>query len=172
MPVFFLTNSIIYFVGVFHLKNKNIFCFEKSKLLCPGNINTIFLGKTGILYESNFEINGYHPVYINSHRQNSISYMTYTSNQCKEMNTQLLKYYRNYLYQKQNNKDLDKKNLITYKTSQESKNETIIVTDTIFLECLLSCNNIEKYILIFNAIGSTEKILIAICNVFLISNII
>ncbi len=140
MPVFFLTNSIIYFVGVFHLKNQNIFCFEKSKLLSPGNIDTIFLGKTGILCESEFQINGYHPVHMNSYRQNSISYTTYTPNQCKEMNTQLLNYYRNYLYQKQNNANEDKKKLITYKTNQES-NECI----TLFLECLLSCNNIEKY---------------------------
>ena len=91
MPVFFLTNSIIYFVGIIHLKNENIFCFEKSKLVSPSNIDTIFIGKTGILCESEFEINGYHPIHINPHSKNCISYRTYTTYQCKEMNSQLLK---------------------------------------------------------------------------------
>ena len=139
MPVYFLTNSIIYFVGVFHLKRKKIFCFEKSKLISPGNIDTIFLSKTGILCESNFKINGYHPFHVNPHRPNLISYVTYTSNQCKEMNTQLLKYYKTFLFKKQNY-NLTRKKLKTYKINQES-NECI----TLFLECLLSCNNIEKY---------------------------
>jgi magnesium-transporting ATPase (P-type) len=139
MPVYFLTNSIIYFVGVFHLKRKKIFCFEKSKLISPGNIDTIFLSKTGILCESNFKINGYHPFHMNPHRPNVISYVTYTSNQCKEMNTQLLKFYKSFLFKKQND-NLTRKKLKTYKMNQES-NECI----TLFLECLLSCNNIEKY---------------------------
>ena len=151
MPVYFLTNSIIYFIGIFHLKKENIFCFEKSKLTTPSNINTIFFGKTGILCENNYEINGYHPIYISSHRTNNISYRTYNSNQYKEMNSQLLKYYKNYLYKCQNDSfnpdfnprhalrvDLSKYNI--NKTNHES-NECI----TMFLECLLSCNNVEKY---------------------------
>ena len=151
MPVFFVTNSIIYFIGIFHLKNENIFCFEKSKLTSPSNINTIFFGKTGILCENNYEINGYHPISINTHRSNSIGYRTYKSNQYKEMNSQLLKYYKDYLFKCQNNTfnqdfnprhalrvDLNKYNI--NKTIQES-NECI----TLFLECLLSCNNVEKY---------------------------
>ena len=149
MPVFFLTNSIIYFMGIYHLKNENILCFEKSKLTSPSNIDTIFFGKTGILCENNFEINGYHPIYINSHRTNNICYRTYKISQSKEMNSQLLKYYKEYLYKCQNNNlnpdfnprqalRVEKNNL--KKTNQEA-NECI----TLFLECLLSCNNIEKY---------------------------
>ncbi len=56
MPVFFLTNSIIYFIGLFHLKNEKIFCFEKSRLTTPSNIDTIFFGKTDILCDNTFEI--------------------------------------------------------------------------------------------------------------------
>ena len=102
MPVYFITNSIIYFMGIFHLKNENIFCFEKSKLISPSRIDTIFFSKTGILCENNFEINGYHPIYINPHRTNSISYRTYKENQYKEMNSQLLKYYKGYLDKRRN----------------------------------------------------------------------
>ena len=151
MPVFFLTNSIIYFVGIIHLKNENIFCFEKSKLVSPSNIDTIFIGKTGILCESEFEINGYHPIHINPHSKNCISYRTYTTYQCKEMNSQLLKYYKDYLYKIHNNyinQDfnprhevrIDRNQFNINKMNQES-NQCI----TLFLECLLSCNNIEKY---------------------------
>ena len=100
MPVFFLTNSIIYFVGIFHLKKEKIFCFEKSKLVTPGKIDTIFIGKTGILCENYFEIKGYHPIHINQGKLNNISYITYSPNQCKEMNSQLLKHYQNYLLKK------------------------------------------------------------------------
>ena len=150
MPVFFLTNSIIYFIGLFHLKNEKIFCFEKSRLTTPSNIDTIFFGKTDILCDNTFEINGYHPIYVNPHRTNSISFRTYKINQSKEMNSQLLKYYKDYLHKCQNNTlnpDFNirqeirvEKNQINNKINQES-NECI----TLFLECLLSCNNIEKY---------------------------
>ena len=66
------------------------------------------------------------------------------------MNSQLLKYYKDYLHKCQNNTlnpDFNirqeirvEKNQINNKINQES-NECI----TLFLECLLSCNNIEKY---------------------------
>ena len=151
MPVYFLTNSIIYFLGVFHLKKENIFCFEKSKLTTPSNINTIFFGKTGILCENNFEINGYHPIYINSYRTNNISYRTYNSNQNKEMNSQLLKYYKNYLYKCQNNssdQDFNPRHALRVDLNKYSINKNIHESNeciTMFLECLLSCNNLEKY---------------------------
>ena len=151
MPVFFLTNSIIYYMGIIHLKNENIFCFEKSKLTVPCNINTIFFGKTGILCENNFEINGYHPIYISQHRTNNLSYKTYNINQSKEMNSKLLNYYKDYLLKCTNNAlnqnfiprqtiSRDKTQYNINKINQES-NECM----TLFLECLLSCNNIEKY---------------------------
>ena len=149
MPVYFLTNSIIYFIGIYHLKKENILCFEKSKLTSPSNIDTIFFGKTGILCENNFEINGYHPIYINSHRSNNICYRTYRINQSKEMNSTLLKYYKEYLYKCQNNNlnpDFNPRQALrveksNYKKTNQEASECI----TLFLECLLSCNNIEKY---------------------------
>ena len=134
MPVLFITNSIIYYIGIFHLKNENIFCFEKSKILIPGNIDTIFFGKTGILCESDYEINAFHPIHKN-HQKSLIGYKTYNLNQCKEMNSQLLKYYKNFLNK---GKYETKKNI---NKAYLASNECV----TVFLECLLSCNNIEKF---------------------------
>ena len=151
MPVYFLTNSIIYFIGLFHLKSENIFCFEKSKLTVPSKINTIFFGKTGILCENSYEINGYHPIYINSHRGNSISFRTYKSTQYKEMNSQLLNYYKEYLFKCQNNSfnlDFNPRHGLRGDINHYSSNKNNTESNeciTLFLECLLSCNNIEKY---------------------------
>ena len=135
MPVFFITNSIIYYMGIFHLKNENIFCFEKSKIIIPGNIDTIFFGKTGILCESDYEINAFHPIHKNHQRSNLISYRAYNINQCKEMNSELLKYYNNYLNK---GKYETKKNI---NKAYLASNECV----TLLLKCLLSCNNIEKF---------------------------
>ena len=149
MPVYFITNSIIYFIGLFHLKNENIYCFDKSKLICPSKINTIFFSKTGILCDNNFEINGFHPIYINPHRANSISYKTYKENQYKEMNLQLLKYYKQYLEQNnRHNQDSNLRHALRMEYNKFNKdriNKESYECTTIFLECLLSCNNIEKY---------------------------
>ena len=151
MPGYFLTNSIILILGVYHLKKENIHCFEKSKLLSSSTIDTIFFSKTGTLCENNFEINGYHPIYINPHKSNNISYRTYKFSQYKEMNSQLLQYYKNYLYRVQNNSSnyefnlrhglkFEHNRLTLDKINKESYQYT-----TLFLECLLTCNNIEKF---------------------------
>ena len=149
MPVYFITNSIIYFIGIFQLKKENIFCFEKSKLLCSSRINTIFFGKTGILCENNFSINGYHPIYINPSRINNITYRTYKEHQYKEMNSQLLKFYKNYLNQnKLYNQDLNLRHALRvehHKLTIDKVYKESCEYTTIFLECLLSCHNIEKY---------------------------
>ena len=109
MPVYFLTNSVIYIVSIIHLKKENnIICFDKSKLLCSSTINTIFFSKTGTLCENNFEIDSFHPTYITSYKSNNISYKTFKAEQHKEINLQLLQYYKDYLYKTQiNNQDFD-----------------------------------------------------------------
>ena len=150
MPVYFITNSLIYLIGLFHLKNENISCFEKSKIKSPSRINTIFFSKTGILCETKFEINAYHPFYRNSYKSNIVSYRTYKFNQSKEMNSQLLKYYKHYL--KRNDpfsKDFNLRQALTMNTNKKFYHDKMgkeaYEYTTIFLECLLSCNNIEKY---------------------------
>ena len=151
MPVFFLTNSIIIIIGLHHLTKEKIYGFEKSKVLNSYSIDTIFFCKTGTLSDSNIEINCLHPVYINPHKSNSITYKTYKLNQCKEMNSQLVKYYKDYLFKTQNNilsqnfnlrqgLKVDLNQLNVNKINKEAYECT-----TLFIECLLSCNNLEKY---------------------------
>ena len=149
MPVYFLTNSVIYIVSIIHLKKENnIICFDKSKLLYSSTINTIFFSKTGTLCENNFEINSFHPTYITSYKSNNVSYRTLKAEQHKEINIQLLQYYKDYLYKTQiNNQDFDVRH--PFRGDIKKLNNFTINKDTskytcLFFECLLSCNNIEK----------------------------
>ena len=153
MPVYFFTHSIILILSLHKLKNNNnIICFDKSRLLHSYNIKTIFFGKTNILCENKFEITSYNPVNINIQKSYSINFRNYNENQCKEMNIQLLKYYKEYILKfkydtanvknnngirgsliVKNNEIIEKK--ILYQTYQYT---------ALFLECLLSCNNLER----------------------------
>ena len=148
MTTYFLISSIIYITSIIHLKNENIICFDKSKLICSSTINTIFFGKTGTLCENDFEINGYHPIYKNSHKSNNMTYKTFKFEQSKELNSQLFQYYKDYLYKKQiNNQNFDTNH--PFKGDIKKTNNDKIMKGAskyvcLFLECLLSCNNIEK----------------------------
>ena len=144
MPMYFLLHSIIIFFGIINLKKENIYTFDKSKILNSSSIDILFLSKTGTLCEDKFEVNGYHPVNINHYNSSNLGFITYYANQNKELNLQLVNYYKNYL-NKQNGygnnkaeKDIKNQNIekIKIKCSEYS---------TLFLECLLSCNNLEKY---------------------------
>ena len=149
MPMFYLINSISILLGIGHLKKENIFIFEKSKLLCSSNIDTVFIGKTGTLCEDKFEINGYHPISVNHHNINNLGFRTYNINQNKELNMQLVKYYKDYL-----NNNINEYCKISYKKdskfdsnkcSIEKATQKCCEYSTLFLESLLSCNNLDKY---------------------------
>ena len=150
MPVFYVTKTIIIMISIINLKNKNIFCFDKSRLLKASTINTIFFGKTGTLCEDNFEIYGYHPIYVNPHRSNKITYTTFKLSQSKEMNSQLLNYYKYYLCKSQNNNNRNDANLrhgfkLDNNLYKEKINKEFYEYTALFIECMLSCNNLEKY---------------------------
>ena len=148
MPMYYLFNSVIILFGIINLKNENIYTFEKSKILSASKIDTLFIGKTGTLCEDKFEINSFHPIFFNHHNLNNLGFRTYNINQNKELNLQLQKYYKEYLNNineipntnnKNNSKnELDKNNL-------EKVNHKCYEYTTLFLETLLSCNNLEKY---------------------------
>ena len=147
MPMYYLINSIIILLCIIKLKRENIFTFEKSKILYSSTIDTLFISKTGTLCEGKFEINGYHPIYTNHHNSNSLSFRTYNINQNKEINLQLVKYYKDYI-----NKMREKSNISNNSIMFDYNNFTTEKTNlkcyeysTLFLECLLSCNNLEKY---------------------------
>ena len=152
MPVYYITNSIIIISSVIRLKSENIFCYDKSRLLNnAGKIDTIVFSKTGTLSENIFEINGYHPVYINPNKINSITYKAYNKNKCKEMNIQVLKYYKEYLYKNNNitdNEEYNFQHIIKSDKKQSYTNKLKNITNesiALFMECLLSCNNIDKF---------------------------
>ena len=148
MSTVFLNNGIIILLGVFDLKKENVFTLEKSKLLTSSNIDTIFMNKTGTLCDDKFEINGYHPISVNHHNLNNLGFRSYNTNQNKELNLQLVKYYKDYLkklkelsnlnYKKESKFDLNKNNI-------EKASQKCCEYSTLFLESLLSCNNLEKY---------------------------
>ena len=148
MPMYYLINSVIILLGTRNLKIENVHTFEKSKLLSSCHIDTLFISKTGTLCEDKFEINSFHPICINHHNLNTLGFRTYNTNQNKEINLLLVKYYKDYL--ENNNEYLnisykkDSKN-DNYKYNLELINKRNCQYSTLFLESLLSCNNLEKY---------------------------
>ena len=110
MPTFYLINSIILLKGIWKLKKENIHTFEKSKLLRSGDINTLFISKTGTLSDDKYEINAFHPISFNHHNINNLSFRTYNINQNKEINLQLVKYYKDYLNKNNEYTNLSYKN--------------------------------------------------------------
>ena len=146
MPMFYLIKSVILLLGIWKLKKENIHSFEKSKLLCCSNIDTIFIGKIGTLCEDKYEINCYHPVCVNHHYINNLGFRTYNINQNKELNMQLMKYYKDYLNKNNENLNNRKDLKVDYnKGNQEMITQKCCEYSTLFLESLLSCNNLEKY---------------------------
>ena len=147
MSVYFITNSILVLVNIIRLKNKSIICFDKSRLFNSDKINTIVFSKVDTLCKDILEINGYHPIFFNSKKASNLIIKNYNRNQCKELNLELIKYYKEYFNNKQNisynnmNFNLRKELRIDNinKINQETCEYTIL-----FIECLLSCNNIEK----------------------------
>ena len=124
MTSFFILKNIIIFITSINLKKLNITCFEPSKLISTGKINTIILNKSVTLSENNLLIKSYNPVSLRSDRKDKIHLKYFTKEKSKDINSFLIEYYKNYL----NN------NII------KSKERSIL-----FFECLLSCSNVEKY---------------------------
>ena len=150
MPGYYITHSMILLMSLFHLKRKNIFCYDKCRLLHSYNIDTIFISKTDIISESSFEVHNYNPVYISDQKTNNINYKMYNANQCKELNIELINYYKEYILGNiRKNKSIQKEmgNSQILRETKKNKNKSNVQTNkyiALFIECLLSCNNIEK----------------------------
>ena len=153
MPVYFITHSTILISNLYNLKQQNIICYDKSRLLHTYNIGTIFFSKSNILCENKLEICSYNPININLQKHGIINYRTYNANQWKELNIYLLKYYTDYIFKTKyqyNKPDEIKRQrrgsliLKDYKLDETKLNNESCHYTTLFLECLLSCNNLEK----------------------------
>jgi len=145
MPTYYLINSIIILLGIIKLKSENVFTFEKSKLLYSSTIDTLFISKTGTLCDDKFEVNGYHPICVSHHNSNTLGFRTYNANQNKEINLQLVKYYKDYLDKQKEKTHVSYNNNTHNKFNTEKMKDKSCEYSTLFLECLLSCNNLEKY---------------------------
>ena len=144
MPTYYLTNSIIHLLSVIRLKKENIYCYDKSRLYDnAGKIDTIFFSKTGTLCENKFIVNGYYPASIDPKKPNVIGYRVYGHNQCKEMNNILLNYYKDYLESKRMGRFINLRRTLRKELNKYSKKSVELMA--LFLECLLSCNNIDKF---------------------------
>ena len=153
MPVYFITHSMVLISSLYNLKQHNVFCYDKSRLLHTFNINTIFFSKANILCEDILEVCSYNPININCQKHGKINYLTYNENQWKELNIQLLNYYNDYIFKtkyqyiksgntkRENRGSLKLKN---YEINEIKYNKESFHYTTLFLECLLSCNNLEK----------------------------
>ena len=138
LPMNYLLKSFIILIGSIKLKRENIFIFDKTKLLYSSYIDTLFLGKTGTLCEDKYEIISYHPISVNNHNLKNLTFRAYNKNQSKEINLQLIKYYENYLSH-------DKENFCAKMDNMEKAKLKCYEYSTLFLESLLSCNDLEKY---------------------------
>ena len=152
MPMYFITNSIIILLSVYRLKKNNILCFDKSRLLKSGSVDTIFFSKTGTLCHNNFEINSYHPAYENPNKAGVINIKNYPESRCNEINYILERYYQEYFFKKQINNYSNynslfithRHSLLDISTSYDKNRSYYWEYITLFVECLLSCNNLEK----------------------------
>ena len=120
MPTYFINKNILIFFSLISLNKNDIICFEPSRLIKSGKINKIIFNKTETLSNNDLEIYGYHPVSHNN--TNDLIFKYYSKNQNKDLNKSLFDYYLNYV--------------------NNNKSEFF---STMFLECLLCCNSIEKF---------------------------
>ena len=142
MLPYFMSHSFMILLGIFRLQGKDVICFDKSRLINSGRINTIIFNKTGTLSNDTLEINGYHIPNLNLQRKGHTIYNSYTISQSKEMNVQLLNYYREYLEIKESINA--KKNIASFLVFNKL-NAKVESHLTLFLECILCCSDVDKF---------------------------
>ena len=138
LPVHYLLKSFIILIGAIKLKKENIYTFDKTKLLYCSYIDTLFLSKTGTICDDKYEIISYHPICVKHHNLKNLTFRTYKKNQSKEINLQIIKFYKNY-------QNRDKVNFCFKMDNEQKANLKCYEYSTLFLESLLSCNDLEKY---------------------------
>ena len=142
LPTFHIINSFIIFIGNYYLSKKNIQTYDKSRLLISGFINTVFLDKTGTLTENSSDIKGFFPLCIFKNKT-QLYLKCFLREEMNNLTSELIDYYSNYLKDLQN---LTDNNEISYSKIEESQKfeEYSKSMTALFLECLLSCNSLEK----------------------------
>ena len=148
-PSFHIVCSFVIFIGAIYLSNDHVKCYDKSRLLYAGSVNTIFFDKTGTLSEKYLEIGGFFPVTL-SQNSSEVSMKYYNINQIKDLNGILIEYYSEY-QREENNMDNDlnlKENNYSIKYNEKIREKNIKAfqkkINVLFLECMVSCNILDK----------------------------
>ena len=92
------------FIGTLYLSHEHIKCYDKSRLLYAGSVNTIFFDKTGTLSEKYLEIGGFFPVTL-SPNSSEFTMKYYNLNQIKDLNNNLIDFYTEYQKEEASLKD-------------------------------------------------------------------
>ena len=141
IPSFHVISSGIIVNSIRHLLTVNVFCYDKSRLLYAGNINTIFFDKTGTLTEKSLELVGFLPA-ISSSNTSEICLKFYNINQIKDLTSILINYYTNNIDEDSIFNDNISYSNIYDKDKRASENQKKMAVS--YLECLISCNDLEK----------------------------
>ena len=139
MAIFFSIQNILIFFALLQLYKLNIVCFDKSRLIKSGKINTIIFNKTETLSENYLEIEGYHPISLNINKPNQFIFKHYSKSQSKYLSNNIFAFYQNYILGLINIKNENKYLLNNLNNPKKAKFLFVL-----FFECLLSCNSIEK----------------------------
>ena len=139
-PSFHVVSSGIIFIGAIYLANDNIKCFDKSRLLYAGGVNTIFFDKTGTLSEKNLEIGGFFPMTL-AQNNYELNMKFYNINQIKDLNGNLIDYYTEYQKNEENLEGKCESDELIQERNIKMFPKKLMV---LFLECMASCNTLEK----------------------------
>ena len=142
LPSFHIIGCAIVFIGIIYLIRQNIDCYDKSRLLYAGGINTIFFDKTGTLTEKKLELVGFLPINITPN-SSEIFLKYYSKNQIRELTSILINYYSNNSSEEDQyfNENISNSNVFEKEKKMNDIPKKMIV---LFLECMISCNNLEK----------------------------
>ena len=140
LPTFHVINSAIILFSSHYLVKENILCYDKSRLLYAGFINTVFFDKTGTLSENTCDVNGFFPVSIIPNKS-QLYLKCYFRDQIKVLTSELIDYYISYMKEKQNLVDYDNNN--NNNNFQKYGDLTKYMT-ALFFECMMCCNSLEK----------------------------
>ena len=148
-PSFHVVCSGIIFIGAIYLSYENIKCFDKSRLLYAGSVNTIFFDKTGTLSEKYLELGGFFPVTFTPNG-NEPTMKYYNINQIKDLNSILIDYYTEY---QKNEKAMDNdlnlnNNFVSGRFDDQMRDKPFKLFPkklmVLFMECMVSCNTLDK----------------------------
>ena len=138
LPTFHVINSAIILFSSHNLAKENILCYDKSRLLYAGFINTVFFDKTGTLSENFIDINGFFPISIIPNKS-QLYLKCYFRDQVKVLTSELIDYYISYIK--------DTQNIIEYENNSNNFQKFGDLTKcmtALFFECMMCCNSLEK----------------------------